>query len=68
MHNISQAEEDGCYTTVGYQGGAQILNLESSSIGEKCFQKGNIQHLFLHGKYSFEEFYIILVSCNNEFM
>ncbi|XP_031629585.1 astacin-like metalloprotease toxin 5 [Contarinia nasturtii] len=41
------AKEIGCFSAVGYLGGAQVLNLQQSKSG-KCFIFGAIIHQFLH--------------------
>lgn len=40
----------GCYSSVGRQGGKQILNLAPNKPGIGCFRNGTIIHEFLHGK------------------
>ncbi|KAF5304288.1 hypothetical protein FQR65_LT07980 [Abscondita terminalis] len=37
--------QNGCFSSVGRQGGRQILNLQS---GTSCFSKGTVLHEFLH--------------------
>ncbi|KAH8413552.1 hypothetical protein KR009_012279 [Drosophila setifemur] len=42
------AKTGGCFTTVGYQGSAQEMNLEIYPLGEGCFRPGTILHEFMH--------------------
>ncbi|XP_018323799.1 zinc metalloproteinase nas-13-like [Agrilus planipennis] len=43
-----QNEESGCFSSVGREGGKQILNLYGDEKGKKCITKGVIIHEFLH--------------------
>lgn len=45
-----KAGDGGCYSHVGYQGGAQELNLKKSEPGSGCFRLATIIHEFLHGE------------------
>lgn len=46
----------GCHSEVGYQGGKQILSLDSH-----CFSEGVIQHEFLHGNLSENLVYFFMI-------
>ncbi|XP_049300062.1 seminal metalloprotease 1-like [Anopheles funestus] len=38
----------GCFSSVGYTGGAQNLNLQPNAVGVGCFRIGTVVHEFLH--------------------
>ncbi|XP_052889308.1 seminal metalloprotease 1-like [Anopheles moucheti] len=38
----------GCFSSVGYTGGAQNLNLQPNTVGVGCFRIGTVVHEFLH--------------------
>ncbi|ALC39807.1 CG15255 [Drosophila busckii] len=42
------AQSGGCYTTVGYTGKSQVMNLEIYPLGEGCFRPGTILHELMH--------------------
>ncbi|XP_030561437.1 seminal metalloprotease 1 [Drosophila novamexicana] len=42
------ADSGGCYTSVGYQGKPQQMNLEIYPIGEGCFRPGTVLHELMH--------------------
>ncbi|XP_075151238.1 seminal metalloprotease 1-like [Haematobia irritans] len=42
------SEEGGCYTSVGYLGRVQQMNLQIYPLGEGCFRTGTILHEFMH--------------------
>lgn len=46
-----KANNRGCFSSVGRQGGKQILNLQKSTLNKKCFRIGTIMHEFLHGEF-----------------
>ncbi|XP_044732140.1 seminal metalloprotease 1-like [Chrysoperla carnea] len=42
------ANDDGCYSSVGREGGEQQTNLQPHVIGKGCMRQGSIIHEFLH--------------------
>ncbi|XP_058130739.1 seminal metalloprotease 1-like [Anopheles coustani] len=40
--------DSGCYSSVGFTGRAQNLNLQPYPVGEGCFRIGTVVHEFLH--------------------
>lgn len=40
--------DSGCYSSVGYTGRAQNLNLQPYPVGQGCFRIGTVVHEFLH--------------------
>lgn len=45
-----KAQDDGCYSNVGRQGGRQVLNLKMFEAGKGCFSRGSIIHEILHSE------------------
>lgn len=46
-----KAKRGGCFSSVGRQGGKQIINLQRSELDKNCFRIGTIMHEFLHGEF-----------------
>lgn len=42
------SEHKGCFSSVGRQGGRQIINLQRHALGSGCFRLYTIVHQFLH--------------------
>uniref|UniRef100_A0A1I8QC97 Metalloendopeptidase n=1 Tax=Stomoxys calcitrans TaxID=35570 RepID=A0A1I8QC97_STOCA len=42
------SESGGCFSSVGYRGNVQQMNLEVYPLGQGCFRTGTILHEFMH--------------------
>jgi hypothetical protein len=43
-----QGKTEGCYSTIGMNGGKQILNLSPAPVGKGCFKLFSIVHELMH--------------------